>query len=158
MIHAHPAQGPASRKHSPYESANRGSAYHRGAFRLFKAAGRWIRRRFSPAAAAVMVDGDSMDDPDQRIWQVVAQIPCGCVATYGQVAALAGLPRGARRVGRAMAQLPAGSALPWHRVINAAGRSAIAGAGGVQQRRLLRAEGVVFLNGKVDLGRWQWCP
>lgn len=99
-----------------------------------------------------------MDDPDQRIWQVVAQIPCGRVATYGQVAALAGLPRGARRVGRAMAQLPAGSALPWHRVINAAGRSAIAGAGGVRQRRLLRVEGVVFLNGKVDLGRWQWCP
>ncbi len=101
---------------------------------------------------------NALDDADERIWQVVAQIPRGRVATYGQVAALAGLPRGGRRVGRAMAQLPQGSALPWHRVINAAGRTAIPGAGGERQRRLLRAEGVMFVNGKVNLQRWRWCP
>ena len=101
---------------------------------------------------------NALDDADERIWQVVAQIPHGRVATYGQVAALAGLPRGARRVGRAMAQLPQGSTLPWHRVINAAGRTAIPGTGGARQRRLLCAEGVAFVNGKVDMQRWRWCP
>ena len=99
-----------------------------------------------------------MDDPDERIWQVVAEIPRGRVATYGQVAALAGLPRGARRVGRVMAQLPAGSTLPWHRVVNAAGRSSIAGAGGARQRWRLRGEGVALKHGKVDLRRCQWRP
>ena len=57
-----------------------------------------------------------------RIHAVVRRIPRGRVATYGQVAELAGLPGQARLVGYAMAALPAESAIPWHRVINAAGR------------------------------------
>ena len=99
---------------------------------------------------------ECMDRPEERIWQVVAQIPPGRVATYGQVAALADLPRGARRVGRALAQLPAGSKLPWHRVVNAAGRVSNPGAGGARQRALLQAEGVSLADGRVRLRRFQW--
>ena len=61
-------------------------------------------------------------DIDQRIWQVVALIPPGRVATYGDVARQAGMPGAARRVGRALGALPAGTRLPWHRLINARGR------------------------------------
>ena len=55
-------------------------------------------------------------EPAERIWQVVAMIPNGQVASYGQIAALAGMPRHARLVGRTMRELPKGSKLPWHRV------------------------------------------
>ena len=94
----------------------------------------------------------------ERIWAVVAAIPRGTVATYGQVAALAGLPRGARLVGRAMSQLPPGTRLPWHRVINAAGQLSIPGTGAARQKALLEAEGVAFGKGRVDLRRFGWCP
>ena len=57
----------------------------------------------------------------ERIWQVVSAIPKGKVATYGQVARLAQLPGYARYVGTVMKQLPAGSKLPWYRVVNAKG-------------------------------------
>ena len=56
-----------------------------------------------------------------RIYEVVERIPHGRVATYGQVAALAGAPRHARQVGYALYDLPSGQSLPWHRVINAKG-------------------------------------
>lgn len=88
----------------------------------------------------------------------MAAIPAGRVATYGQVAELAGLPQGARAVGRAMARLPAGTRLPWHRVINASGAVSIPGAGGDRQRALLEAEGVAFVNGRVNLARVGWRP
>ena len=95
---------------------------------------------------------------EERIWQVVAQIPRGKVATYGQVAELAGLGRAARRVGSALASLPAESRLPWHRVINAMGRSSLTGAAGRRQRQKLRDEGVTFRNGRVDFARVRWQP
>lgn len=88
----------------------------------------------------------------------MAAIPSGRVATYGQVAALAGLPRGARAVGRVMARLPAGTRLPWHRVINASGKVSIPGTGGARQQALLEAEGVPFVEGRVDLARVGWRP
>jgi methylated-DNA-protein-cysteine methyltransferase-like protein len=91
----------------------------------------------------------------------VARIPQGRVATYGQVAALAGLPRHAREVGRVLAGLPAGSRLPWQRVINAAGRPSPRGvlADEGHQRRCLEAEGVEFdARGRVDLERFGWDP
>jgi methylated-DNA-protein-cysteine methyltransferase-like protein len=67
------------------------------------------------------------------------------VATYGQVAALVGVPRGARAVGWALRALPSGNTVPWHRVVGAGGRiSHRAGAGPELQRRKLRAEGVAF--------------
>ena len=88
----------------------------------------------------------------------MAAIPVGRVATYGQVAELAGLPRGARAVGLAMARLPAGTRLPWHRVINATGKVSIPGAGGARQQTLLEAEGVAFVDGRVNLARVRWRP
>ncbi len=96
----------------------------------------------------------------ERIWQVVAMIPAGRVATYGQVAELAGLPGRARLVGRVMSQLPAGSRIPWHRVVNAAGRLSLpAGSRGYrEQRRRLVAEGVMLRGGKLALGRFRWRP
>ncbi len=96
----------------------------------------------------------------QRIYAMVDSIPRGCVATYGQIAEEAGLPGHARQVGYAMRHLPEGTALPWHRVINAKGEiSPRPGSGYPSQRRLLRAEGVRFdRRGRVDLKRFGWKP
>ena len=98
------------------------------------------------------------DEMRERIWQVVAAIPPGQVATYGQVAELAGLPRMARFVGRTLSQLPKGSKLPWHRVINAAGKISFPeGSEAYQrQRQRLEDEGVTLLKGKVPLKTYCW--
>jgi len=104
----------------------------------------------------------AVPDSYQRIYAVVRRIPRGRVATYGQVAALAGLPRQPRLVGYAMHALPNGTVLPWHRVINAQGRvSPRAGDGGssLTQRVLLEREGVRFdASGRVSLARQGWKP
>ncbi len=92
----------------------------------------------------------------RRVYAQVREIPHGRVATYGQVAALLGVPRGARAVGwalRALLDDEEGS-VPWHRVVGAGGGiSPRAGPGPRIQRRLLEAEGVGFRSGRVDLGR-----
>lgn len=94
--------------------------------------------------------------PEERIWQVVADIPRGTVASYGQVAELAGLPGGARRVGRCLSRLPAETRLPWHRVVNAAGGISLPGAAGQRQRERLIDEGVAFEGDRVALDRFRW--
>jgi methylated-DNA-protein-cysteine methyltransferase-like protein len=91
----------------------------------------------------------------------VARIPKGRVATYGQVAGLAGLPRQARLVGYALNVLPAGSALPWHRVVNARGEISARRSGlGHEhlQRRLLERERVRFVDDALSLERYRWRP
>ena len=95
------------------------------------------------------------------VYRVVRKVPRGKVVTYGQVAAILGHPRAARAVGTALRQLPPVllRAVPWQRVINAAGR--ISHRGDVfrpeQQRGLLEAEGVCFdRSGRVDLRRVRW--
>jgi methylated-DNA-protein-cysteine methyltransferase related protein len=97
-----------------------------------------------------------------RIYAVVRRIPRGRVATYGQVARLAGLPGHARQVGYAMAALRAGTLVPWHRVLNAQGRVSPRRAGpgaGVRQRQILEREGVVFApSGALSLARYGWEP
>lgn len=97
-----------------------------------------------------------------RIYAVVSAIPEGRVATYGQVASLAGIPGHARQVGYALHALPETSEVPWQRVINARGEvSPRSGLGWVEgyQRHLLEEEGVVFDEcGRVDLGRFRWEP
>lgn len=98
------------------------------------------------------------DAPPEQIWRVIASIPRGRVATYGQVAELAGLPRGARLVGRVLAKLPSRSRLPWHRVVNASGKVSLPGAAGTRQRELLNGEGVDTTDGRVDLRRHHWRP
>jgi methylated-DNA-protein-cysteine methyltransferase related protein len=90
------------------------------------------------------------------VYAAVRGIPRGCVATYGQIARLLGVPRGARAVGWALRSLtPAREKrVPWHRVVGAHGRIALRqGVGPLLQRRRLRDEGVTFRNGRVDLRR-----
>jgi methylated-DNA-protein-cysteine methyltransferase related protein len=92
----------------------------------------------------------------ERVYAAVRAIPRGRVATYGQVARLIGVPRGARAVGWALRALDPGRerAVPWHRVVGAGGRISLrAGNGPLLQRRRLQAEGVAFRSGRVDLRR-----
>lgn len=97
-------------------------------------------------------------DSYRRIWAAIKKIPRGRVATYGQIAAVAGLPRQARLAGYALHHTPSGMKLPWHRVINAQGKIALPpnSASCRKQKQLLQEEGVVFLRGRVDLARYQW--
>lgn len=109
-----------------------------------------------------------MRDPVDRyrlFYEVIARIPPGRVATYGQVAALAGLAGHARQVGYSLHALPEGSDLPWQRVINAQGEvspraeSAWGADREGYQRHLLEEEGVEFdARGRVDLERFRWDP
>lgn len=96
-----------------------------------------------------------------QIYAVVKDIPDGRVATYGQVAALAGLEGRARQVGYALHALPEDSGVPWYRVINAKGQvslDSLSGSGDLQ-RFLLEAEGVVFdERGRISLERFGWEP
>lgn len=93
----------------------------------------------------------------ESVWAVVGNIPRGRVASYKRVGELAGYPRSARFVGRAMAFAP-GSALPWHRVIGADGRVLIRDPGlRKEQITRLLAEGVVVdERGVVPLARFEW--
>jgi methylated-DNA-protein-cysteine methyltransferase-like protein len=93
------------------------------------------------------------------IYSVVASIPRGKVATYGQVAEMAGLPGRARLVGYALRTLPDGSGVPWHRVVNAQGEISSRGdpEWEHEQRLMLEEEGVAFGRGKrVSLERFRW--
>ena len=93
----------------------------------------------------------------EKIYEVVKTIPKGTVATYGQVALLAGNPLWSRVVGYALHNKPASLAIPCHRVVNREGRLAPSFAFGSDeiQRQLLESEGIVFEpNGKVDLKKY----
>lgn len=94
----------------------------------------------------------------QRIYAVVRKIPEGRVATYGQVAKLAGLDGHARQVGYALHAAPEDLDIPWHRVINAKGEISLRSEPGSEpiQRFLLEDEGVLFRGEKVDLKRFRW--
>ncbi len=103
-----------------------------------------------------------MSDSHRKIYAIVARIPRGRVATYGQVAVLAGLPGRARLVGYALNALVEGSGVPWHRVINARGEvseRSDGGPAGRVQRLLLVRERVRFdAGGRVALERFRWRP
>jgi len=92
----------------------------------------------------------------ERIYETVKLVPAGRVATYGQIAALVGIPNGARQVGYALASLGRGRPrpdVPWHRVVNAKGESRI----GKEQVSRLAAEGIRFdPSGRIDLGEFGW--
>jgi methylated-DNA-protein-cysteine methyltransferase related protein len=97
----------------------------------------------------------------ERVWAVVRRIPRGRVATYGQVAALAGLGGQARQVGYALHALPGEGLAPWHRVVNARGAISLPPGRGadVTQRLRLEREGVRFdARGRIDLDRFRWRP
>ncbi|WP_410016173.1 MGMT family protein [Sodalis sp. C49] len=100
---------------------------------------------------------EPIDTFRQRVFQIVAAIPSGHIATYGDVARLAGSPRAARQVGGILSRLPAGSRLPWHRVVNRHGGISLAGEDYERQRTALEAEGVEFgRGGNIDLSRYRW--
>lgn len=90
------------------------------------------------------------------VLNIVSQIPCGKVTTYGHIATWAGWPSHSRMVGRTLRYTPGAEMLPCHRVVNIAGRTA---PGWSRQRLLLEGEGVVFKpNGHVDMARFLWEP
>lgn len=100
---------------------------------------------------------DPHDTFPQRVWHIVASIPEGYVATYGDVARLAGSPRAARQVGGVLRRLPEGSTLPWHRVINRHGQISQQGEDFQRQRQALLAEGIIFgPHSTVDFDRYGW--
>ena len=96
------------------------------------------------------------------IYAVVGRIPEGSVATYGQVAGLAGLPGRARLVGYALSALAGRSAVPWQRVVNAQGRISPRSCGSdadMEQRLRLEHEGICFdASGRIPLERFLWRP
>ncbi len=100
------------------------------------------------------------DEARAAICAVVRRIPPGWVATYGQVAAMAGLPRRARLVGHVLQHLDAATTVPWHRVVNAKGEVSYAASrngGDAVQRRRLEEEGIEFGDGgRFDLERFRW--
>ncbi len=100
------------------------------------------------------------DSPSKRIYEAVKKIPCGHVATYAQVAEIAGDRKMARAVGNALHKNPDPDSIPCYRVVNAKGELAVefAFGGPGAQAELLEAEGIPVTDGRVDLGRFQWKP
>ena len=96
----------------------------------------------------------------RRILETVRDIPRGRVANYGQIAEIAGIPRGARQVGYALRHSPRDMDLPWHRVLQSSGKSAFDPDSPAfrKQRDRLADEGVVMSNGKVDMKQYRWQP
>ncbi|MBC3766691.1 MGMT family protein [Neptunicella marina] len=101
-----------------------------------------------------------MNQALQKIWKTVAMVPKGKVASYGQIADLAGLPGRARMVGKSLGQVPDGQTLPWYRILRSNGQIAFpAGSESAErQKGLLQEEGVVVLNNRVRLKDFQWQP
>ena len=97
-----------------------------------------------------------MQESHSRVYAAIAAIPRGRVASYGAIAARAGLPGRARLVGKLLGETPHGMELPWHRVLRASGHIALppGSRGFREQCRLLRAEGVEVVNGRVPLSRF----
>ena len=96
----------------------------------------------------------SRQNSQERVWLIVHQIPKGQVATYGQIARLAGIPRHSRLIGRILSGLPTNTRLPWHRVINSQGR--ITNPAKDRQQSRLEKEGVTLINGRVSLKVYGW--
>ena len=98
------------------------------------------------------------DSPSKRIYEAVKKIPYGCVATYAQVAELAGDRKMARAVGNALHRNPDPDHIPCFRIVNSkgelAGEFAFGGSGA--QAKLLQAEGIEVIDGKVNLEKYQW--
>lgn len=99
-------------------------------------------------------------NPHEAIWQTVQAIPPGKVASYGQIADLAGLPGRARLVGRSMGLIPDRHSVPWYRVLKSNGQ--LAGTPGSKfaqkQTALLQEEGVAVLKNRVKMEKFQWQP
>lgn len=87
----------------------------------------------------------------EDVLEIILMIPRGKVMTYGQIAALANNPRGARQVSRILHSMSEKHQLPWHRVINSKGSISLTGEPGFIQSAMLASEGIEVINKKVDL-------
>ncbi len=98
-----------------------------------------------------------MSELYEKIYTVIRKIPRGKVATYGQIARLAGMGSHARLVGYSLHALTPEKRVPWHRVVGAGGKISLGGEGYKTQRKILESEGVEF-NGKgnIPLARFGW--
>jgi methylated-DNA-protein-cysteine methyltransferase-like protein len=102
-------------------------------------------------------NNDHMDSFLTQIYTVILQIPKGKVATYGDIAKMAGYPGYARQVGKALSNLPESSKLPWFRVINSRGIISLTGADFTRQRAHLIEDGIhVSDHGKIALKTYRW--
>lgn len=120
-----------------------------------------MTRRQSRRESTMADGGSGLSAHARRIFAETSRIPEGRVATYGQIAALAGIPRAPRLVGQALRKLPASSDVPWHRVINAKGMISPRGRPDLEllQRRLLEQEGVEFDDqARVSFAEVRWLP
>lgn len=101
-----------------------------------------------------------MNPQYQKIWNTVTLIPRGKVASYGQVADLAGLPNRARLVGKCLKCIPENKLVPWYRVLRSTGQIAFPSGSeqAKKQRDLLMSEGVLVLNNRVKMRNFQWEP
>ena len=97
---------------------------------------------------------ESRHNTQERVWHIVYQIPKGQVATYGQIAKMAGIPQHSRLIGRILSGLSPSTRLPWHRVINSQGR--ITNPAKDWQQARLEKEGVTLINGRVSLKAYGW--
>lgn len=97
-------------------------------------------------------------DKETLIYTIIANIPAGFVASYGQIATLAGFPQNSRLVGRLLKIMPNDSFIPWHRVVNSQGKISFPeGSDKYQeQRQKLLSEGVSFKNDKVNMRECRW--
>ena len=95
-----------------------------------------------------------------RIYATIRDVPPGTVASYGQIAEIAGIPRGARQVGRALRELPAGHDVPWYRIVTASGRLAFEVDSAAWRRQVdkLADEEVTLSNGRVNMALYRWQP
>lgn len=97
-----------------------------------------------------------MNEFTAKVIDLIKDIPEGCVMTYGQIARLAGSPRGARQVVRVLHSMSSKYKLPWHRVVNAKGQLSL---NDDEQKHCLRLEGIDIFNGNcIDLVRHQFHP
>jgi methylated-DNA-protein-cysteine methyltransferase-like protein len=104
-----------------------------------------------------------MNEPEsftQKAKRIIKRVPKGKVATYGQVAALAGSPLGARQVVRVLHSSSRIDKLPWHRIINSSGKISLPPGGGYEeQKTLLLSEGIAFdQTDNINLNLYQWIP
>ncbi|MBN8873225.1 MAG: MGMT family protein [Rhodospirillales bacterium] len=119
-----------------------------------------MRRKPAPKSRPIRAAVPQGDTAEAAICAVIRRIPKGWVATYGQVAAMAGLPRRARLVGQVLQRLDPSSDVPWHRVVNARGEVSYTlsrnGSDRIQQE-LLEQEGIEFDDrNRFDLERFRW--
>ncbi|RSK34297.1 MGMT family protein [Bhargavaea beijingensis] len=101
-----------------------------------------------------------MEDFTERVVKLLKEVPAGTVASYGQIARLAGNPGGARHVSRILHSMSRKHGIPWHRIVNAKGEIVISdGEAAFEQEERLREEGVPVIGGKrVDMERYRWHP